>query len=261
MVRFRTNGVRILMGRYADELMFVWQTFRFANTEGDTMRKAFVALAAVLLVAGHARASFITYSFTGTVTTAVDYSPGQTLLPLGIQPGSTFTGTFSFDNSATGAQYLSDEFPRGTSLKLSATVTIDSKYTFKLTTPTSSDEIDVILGSFNGFEYFKRGPNTPTDFNANTYTNLVDFLLGTSSPQALTNVLSGSNVNLADYNGPSLGLSGMGPTGSEYFFIGGTITSLQPASAQPVPEPASWAILSIGGAFSVVLRRFCRRSA
>src|SRR5262249_48317453 len=132
---------------------------------------------------------YITYEFTGTVRVADDQSAGHTLLPTSIQPGSTMTGTFSFENSAPGQVSGNAGFYPGTRLQLTTTVTIDGQYTFSLTVPTASDEID-ILGR-QTFEYFKRGPNTATEFNPNTLVSLIDFTTGTN-----TNILADAELSL-----------------------------------------------------------------
>jgi hypothetical protein len=193
-----------------------------------------VAVLAVLLASEHARATYLTYEFTGTVSDAVDYSPGHTLLPTSIQPGSTMAGTFSFENSAPGQVSGNDGFYRGTPLQLNTTVTIDGRYTFSLTVPTGGDEID-ILGR-QTFEYFKRGPNTATEFNPNTLVSLIDFSAGTN-----TNILADAELSLTS---SSFGISNPGAQ-ADYYFIGGRLDTLRPS---PAPEPGALTLLLVGAA-------------
>ncbi|TMQ30958.1 MAG: hypothetical protein E6K70_23410 [Planctomycetota bacterium] len=86
-----------------------------------------------------ARADIITYGFSGTVNSITDTSTNH-FVPTSIHNGSTFVGTFSFDNSAPGQVSGGNGFYRGTALKLSASVTIDGTFTYTLTTPTASDD-------------------------------------------------------------------------------------------------------------------------
>jgi hypothetical protein len=206
-----------------------------------TTRWQVLALTAALLGPGAARADYLTYEFTGTVTTAVDYSAGHTLLPTSIQPGSTFSGTFSFDNSAPGQVSGSNGFYRDTPLNLSTTVTIDGQYTFRLTVPTHSDEIDILGPTF---EYFKRGPNTATDFNPNTLVSLIDFSAGTNTPVLADAQLTPTNT--------SIGISNPGAQ-ADYYFIGGTLDSLRPS---PAPEPATL-VLGLVGVAGAAAHRWC----
>jgi hypothetical protein len=203
-----------------------------------------VAVLAVLSASGRAGADYITYEFTGTVRVADDQSAGHTLLPTSIRPGSTITGTFSFENSAPGQVSGNDGFYRNTPLQLSTTVTIDGQYTFSLTVPTASDEID-ILGR-QTFEYFKRGPNTATEFNPNTLVSLIDFSTGTN-----TNILADAELSLAS---ASFGISNPGAQ-ADYYFIEGSLDTLRQS---PAPEPGTLTLLLVGAA-GIAGRHWWRR--
>src|SRR5579883_3357230 len=115
----------------------------------------------------------VTYQFSGTVTSFTDTSTSR-YVPASVQDNvSTYVGTFSFNNSATGQVSSEDAFYRGTALGLTATVTIDNTYTYTLNTPSSNDEIDIIG---NSFELFKRGPTVTEGFSPNPPFSHFEFL-------------------------------------------------------------------------------------
>lgn len=183
----------------------------------------YLAPIAAMLIAGNSWAREVTYDFTATVTVVDDTASGNTLVPSSIQPGSTEVGSFSFDTSAPGSP-----FARGTLLDLHATVTVDNKYTYTLTTPTTSDEIDVALGGV-----YKRGPADITSFGAPI--SQLEFYNMTSSSSDLSNVV---------FSMPgSVGISDANSTGQPYYFIGADMTSLA-----VVPEPS--ALVGMGGALA-----------
>ena len=188
-----------------------------------------------------ARADIITYDFSGTVNSITDTSTNH-FVPTSIHNGSTFVGTFSFDNSAPGQVSGGNGFYRGTALKLSASVTIDGTFTYTLTTPTVSDEID-ILGT--SFEFFKRGPTVFENFAPNPPFSHFEFLGKTQ-----TDILASALVN---GTGASSGVSDQQTAGSPYYFIGAGISSAQLSA---IPEPATLLLLGTG---AVCVAAFWRR--
>jgi hypothetical protein len=174
----------------------------------------------------------VTYQFSGTVDAITDTSGSQHFVPPSIHDGSTFVGTFTFDNSAAGQVNGSDAFYRGTALQLSASVTIDGTYTYTLTTPTAQDEID-ILGT--SFEFFKRGPTVLEGFPPNPPFSHFEFL-----GQTQTDILANAIVT----NGglPSAGVSDQQTLNAPYYFIGARLSSVQLS----VPEPLSLTLLGLG---------------
>lgn len=185
-----------------------------------------------MLIASNLWGREVTYDFTATVTVVDDTASGHTIVPSSIQPGSTETGSFSFDNSAPGSP-----FARGTLLDLHATVTVDNKYTYTLNTPTSSDEIDVGLGGV-----YKRGPADITSFGAPI--SQLEFYNMTSSSNDLSNVV---------FSMPgSVGISDVNSSGQPYYFIGADMTSLA-----VVPEPSS--LVGLGGALASFVGYFSWR--
>jgi PEP-CTERM motif len=203
------------------------------------LRLPTLILAALALVPVEARADIITYHFSGTVNSITDTSTNH-FVPTSIHNGSTFVGTFSFDNSAPGQVSGGNAFYRGTALKLSASVTIDGTFNYTLTTPTASDEID-ILGT--SFEFFKRGPTVFESFAPNPPFSHFEFLGKTQ-----TDILANAVVNGA---GASAGVSDQQTPGSPYYFIGAGISQLS-----AIPEPATLLLLGTG---AVCLAAFWRR--
>jgi hypothetical protein len=204
-----------------------------------------LALTLALANAGGATAGFITYDFDATVTTVVDYSPNHTLVPASIRPNvSTMVGSFTFDNAAPGSPY-----PKGSALDLSATITVDGKYTYTLTSPNFFDSID-LLGTSSGL--YKHG-NATTSFGAPV--GLLELFNLISS----TNALSTTQFTLPP-PGPASATAGISDAGSgqPYYYIGGQVVSLTPAA---VPEPASLTMLGIGLAGLAVYRRRHRKPA
>jgi hypothetical protein len=191
------------------------------------------ALGAALALAAPARAGLVTYKFTGTVTQLTETPSGNGQIPSEIHLGSSVTGTLTFDTSAPQVPGNPGIY-RSTALLLSATATIDGQFTYALTVPTTADEID-LLGT--DFEYFKRGPATPTSFDPNVLVSLISFLAKTSSDDLSTATLSVDSSSNIQISNP------LAQTGS--YFIEATLTSLQPQAAA-VPEPAAWALACAG---------------
>ncbi|WP_149111108.1 FG-GAP repeat domain-containing protein [Limnoglobus roseus] len=173
----------------------------------------------------------VTYQFSGTVTSITDTSTNHAV-PVSIQDNvSTYVGTFSFNNSATGQVSGGNAFYRGTALELTATVTIDNTYTYTLNTPSSSDEID-ILG--NSFEFFKRGPTVTAGFSPNPPFSHFEF-----HGQTQTNVLASAIVTAG--SNPSSGVSDQQTAGAPYYFIGAsnlTVANVSPPTVPPTSPPA-----------------------
>jgi hypothetical protein len=191
-----------------------------------------LALATALLAANSARASIVTYQFTGTVTT---YSPTTPGLPASIL-GDTATGTFSYNNAAPGGPF----YHNASDLQMSMTVTINNTYTFSLTTlGTNGDEID--LDQFIGisFGYYKRGPDELVTGAPNTH---VSFLYAQGFEATSTN-LGQTDVLLQP--GAFIGISDAFST-DPYYFIAITPTSLQQVTAPVVPEPGSIILCATG---------------
>jgi hypothetical protein len=215
-----------------------------------TARSLVLGLAALLGGAAPAAADFIqTYQFTATVTSITDTSPGKTMVPSSIQPGSTIVGSFSYDAiSGTSGFY------RGTGLMLSANATIDGTYGYSVTTPTTNDEID-IFGTPLNFEYFKRGPTVPTLFDPNIPVSHFEFtgIDSTSVDPSL------AQLSLPTGGPPaSFGVSDQQTPDSPYWFIGANITSLQQTSA---PEPSSLLLLASTAGLTCAYARWRRRAA
>lgn len=206
----------------------------------NTMRWFYLFTAVTLFSSRATEAAMITYDFEATVTSVADYSSGHTLIPASIHVGSIESGSFSFDDTAPGSPYV-----RGTALNLTATVTIDGTYTYTLSLPTSSDEIDVGLGGV-----YKRGPTSTTSFDSPV--SVLEFF----NLQASSNDLSTVQFTAPTGSGATVGISDAGE--QSYYYIGATITSLQPAS---VPEPASLALFGSGIACLVGYRSWRRRKA
>lgn len=195
-------------------------------------------LFAALAGAGGARADYVTYAFSGTVNAITDTSSNH-FVPTSIHTGSsTFVGMFSFENSAPGQLSGSNGFYRGTALNLQASVVIGGKYTYMLTTPTSSDEIDIIGGAF---EFFKRGPTVNTAFAPYPPFSHFEFLGLTQ-----TNVLQNARVTFASNS--SAGVSDQQTSSAPYYFIGSSIATLQ-----TVPEPSALVLTGLGAGCLLVM--------
>jgi hypothetical protein len=173
-------------------------------------------------------ASLVTYEAVGTVTSVADDS-GLGYIPATILNAPTKTLTYAefitFDNAAAAVSSTpTSGIYRGTSLDMSVSVLIDGIYAYAISTPSSSDEIDL---SGTDFELFKRGPTTYTSFAPNPPFSHVDFEAKTQSDQLSTAVISAGNPFTAN------GISDQQTSGAGYYYIGASFTSVQ-----QVPEPA-----------------------
>jgi hypothetical protein len=195
-------------------------------------------LVAVFALLPAAHAAMVTLSFTGTVSDPVDYS-GLGYVPNAImQTGGSFTGMVSFNNSATASSSdATDAYYSGTDLDMSVDITVAGQYQYILSTPSSSDEID-LEGS--GFDLFKRGPTVYTSFSPNPPFSHLDFELQTDTDVLST--LTGADVTLGSF--PAAEVSDAQTSGAGYYYVGATITSVQ-----GVPEPgmATVAVVALAG--------------
>jgi hypothetical protein len=194
------------------------------------MHTRLLALATVLLLANSARGGIITYQFSGSVSNFVDYG---SILPSDIAVGNMASGIFSYDDAAVGPQFY-----RGEQVKMSETVTLvtaQNTYTFSLTMPVASDEIDLFGGTFG---FYHRGPDVPLGFGADAHVSFMDaFSFGSTSDDLSMTELSlgfGSTIGISDANSEA-----------PYYYIGITPTSLEKV-ALPVPEPSSLILCSAG---------------
>lgn len=177
-----------------------------------------------------AHADVITYEISGTVNTITDTSSSH-YVPTSIQKNvSSFVGTFSFDNAATGTISGNNGYYHGKALNLSVNVLIDGQYNYLLTTPSDSDEIDILGTSFG---LYKRGPIVQTTFAPYPPFSHLDFH-GTTQTNILSNAKLGST-------GVSAGVSDAEATGQPYYYIGANLTSVQ----QVTPEPSSAILLAV----------------
>lgn len=145
-------------------------------------------------------AAMVTLSFSGIVQSPVDYS-GLGYVPGGIHTGSSFTGMVSFDNSsAARSSDANDGYYSGTSLDMSVIITVAGQYQYVISTPSSSDEIDLESSSFG---LYKRGPSVNTSFAPNPPFSHVD--LGLQTDTDVLSALGASDVMLG--NNPSAGVS------------------------------------------------------
>jgi hypothetical protein len=196
------------------------------------------ALALTLAGGSSARAGLVTYEFTGHVSTVVDYSQLHNQLPADIHVGDALVGTFTYNSSAPGSSFY-----RGTDLQMSISVTIGG-HTFALTSPTASDEIDLL--SIPPFGYYKRGPDVTTAFG--TPLSFASLNLGGN----VTTDLSQFQPSL-NYFDNSVGLSDAF-SAAPYWFIGGSVDTLQPVTPTPAPPG-----LVLGGIAAVCLGGYALR--
>jgi hypothetical protein len=123
---------------------------------------------------------------------------------------------------------------------MSVNVTVAGKYNYSLSTPSSSDEIDIIGSSF---ELFKRGPTVDTSFSPNPPFSHLDF-----GAQTQTYVLSDAIVTAGSM--PTAGVSDQQTPTAGYYYVGASLTSVQ-----IVPEPVSSALIVLASAAILMRRR------
>jgi hypothetical protein len=190
----------------------------------------------VLVLADSTRAGIITYKFTGSVSGFVDYG---SILPSDIGVGNTASGTFSYDDAATGLQFY-----RGTQVQMSETVTLvtgQHTYTFSLTTPVVGDEIDLFDDFFGkSFGFYKRGPDVALGFGNNAYVSkLEDFGFNSTS-----NDLGQTSISLGSFS--KIGISDQNSVGQPYYYITVTPDTLEKVTSSPVPAPGGGLLCGVG---------------
>ncbi|HWE94323.1 MAG TPA: hypothetical protein VG269_10190 [Tepidisphaeraceae bacterium] len=183
-------------------------------------RLAYAAWIFTLFLALPVHASIVTLNFAGTVMGPVDYS-GLGYVPAGIQSGSAYVGTVTFDNSAPGSTDPTDGFYRGTALAMTVNITIAGQFNYVLDTPSAADEIDLIGSSFG---LYKRGPTVYTAFSPNPPFSHIDF-----GAVCSTDVLS--TMVVSPGSSPTSGVSDQ-QTDAGYYYIGANLDSVS-----SVPEP------------------------
>jgi hypothetical protein len=183
----------------------------------------------------------ITYAFTGAVQDPEDES-GLGYVPSAIQTGTSFTGTVSFNNAAViSSGDATDGYYRGTDLDMSVDIVVDGLYQYSLSTPSSSDEID-LEGS--GFDLFKRGPTVDTAFSPNPPFSHLDLELQTDS-----DVLNTAALSIGSFSGAAV--SDAQTSGAGYYVVAASLTSVE-----PVPEPGTALLAVFASAGLLLMRRW-----
>jgi hypothetical protein len=132
---------------------------------------------------------------------------------------------------------------------MAETFTVSGVYTFSLTTPTSSDGVD-LGGSSSGF--YKRGPTVPVPSIPNVnVSDLEVFSLNSSTGDLSTTVISLNSQSTIGISDPSAG-------SEPYYYIGAQINTIA-----AVPEPGPLLLTGIGalllsGWYSPLVRRCFR---
>jgi hypothetical protein len=194
-----------------------------------------------------AKASLITWEFTGNVTQVFSSSGG---LPSSLQGGSTFTGTFTYDDTAPDFSFT-DPFTGNYAALRSIHVLIDGTFDFNVN-PSSPGQVLVVDGTGNANDDlflvsgFRPGPTSfdPSIEIRSTTIQLYD----AAGETAITgDQLAGLSLSLSEFD---VGLRMLSLNGrdrnSQGFEIRGQLTSLEQQSAT-VPEPASLAVWSVMG--------------
>jgi hypothetical protein len=202
---------------------------------------AFVAVACVHFLSrpGAASADEVTFAISGTVSAVADYS-SENYVPTSIVQGSTFTGTISFDKSATGTINANNAQYRGADLNLAVDILIAGQYEYADTTPSNSDEIDLSTIGTLRFGFYKRGPVVSTGFSPFPPFSHLDFTGGSTSTDILSDIqLSGGGFD----SGVGDAEAGVAPYNDPYYYVSAHINSVQ-----QVPEPGSVAVVAVGAA-------------
>ncbi|MDX6767589.1 MAG: PEP-CTERM sorting domain-containing protein [Candidatus Methylacidiphilales bacterium] len=176
-------------------------------------------------------------------------------LSAAMNTGDAYTGTWSTHSTGGGGDaWISAFYPNGTN---SMTFTLGGAYTLQGFNLWQYNETGYTVRSFNGFSISTStdgvnfnstgitltSANLPQAPGVSTYTGIYTTLSGTN----LTGVTHVRFENISSYAGdnPEFYIRGA----SEVRFVA-------------VPEPSTWALLTLGGAVLVVLRRrSLRRSA
>jgi hypothetical protein len=180
----------------------------------------------------------VTYAIAGTVNAITDQSTTH-YVPTAIAKGQPFVGTFSYDNSAPGTLDGSNGYYTGTALNLSLDIVIDGQYAYALSTPSSSDEIDILGTSFG---VYKRGPVVSTGFSSSTPFSHFDFFGAITQTNILANAQVG--VGPTTYSGVGDTEANLYPPYDPYYYVEAHISSV----TQVTPEPATLALLAVAAA-------------
>ena len=181
-----------------------------------------------------ARAATVTVPFSGTVDSLTDTS-GKGYVPSGIRDGSSYVGTVTFNNAAAARSTdATDGYYGGTDLDMTVSVTVAGKYQYVLTTPSSSDEIDLEGSSFG---LFKRGPTAYTSFAPDPPFSHLDLELRTDAD--VLSDLTAADVTLGTT--PTSDVSDAQTSGASYYDVGAALTAV------PEPDAAALAVLAVAG--------------
>lgn len=197
----------------------------------------------IAFLAPAARATIITLDFSGTVDDPVDYS-GLGYVPSGIQDGSSFVGTVTFNNDAVARSTdATDAYYSGTDLDMTVNITIVGQYTYSLTTPSSSDEIDLEGSSFG---LYKRGPTVYTSFSPNPPFSHLD--LGLQTDTDVLSDLQASDLSVGTT--PLAGVSDQQTPDAGYYYVAAQLDSVS-----AVPEPATATLMLLASLILLLRRR------
>jgi hypothetical protein len=218
------------------------------------MKTALGAVVALLLTGGVVWGDMVNWQFSGTVS-AVQNSENYLAGSLGA--GSTFTGSFSYDNSVplTNGNYYQ---PPNTAI----TINLDG-YKFSRT-PAATQGSWVTLGdnvNFGGqtrdFFWYRASPFgggqlvLHNGFATGLYTQAINLTLDTTTNlNAITSpdLKQLTALNLAKFDTiNALQVAGSGPQDAGFWEIDGKLTSLTLVNnSAPTPEPGSLTLLLMG---------------